>query len=387
MQITDIKTYITMPIQNLPWLFVEVHTDEGITGLGECSWYGNNTLIQQGIESVKPWVIGQDPANIEEIWQLIYRRHLRIGGRGPISAVISGIDIALWDIKVKALGVPVYQLLGGPVRDHVPLYTHVHDARQAATIEENVAMARQTKADGYRAIKTDPFLSMATQSGPFRGASLVEKLTPSAINYAAEWVGALRSELGDDYELMVDAHARFDVASAIAAARELEPFKLIWFEEPVPQESYDALKEFRENSNVAISVGESLFTRYDFVPILQDRLADFVMPDIAWTGGISELRRIAALAEAYYVPFTPHDALGPVAIASTFQVCMATPNLYRQECIHAWFDDFLKIVTTMPEYRDGALWPLDKAGIGIELIHEEVERYAVPSSQGRMTTY
>ena len=186
---------------------------------------------------------------------------------------------------------------------------------------------------------------------------------------------------------MVDAHARFDVASAIAAARELEPFKLIWFEEPVPQESYDALKEFRENSNVAISVGESLFTRYDFVPILQDRLADFVMPDIAWTGGISELRRIAALAEAYYVPFTPHDALGPVAIASTFQVCMATPNLYRQESIHAWFDDFLKIVTTMPEYRDGALWPLDKAGIGIELIHEEVERYAVPSSQGRMTTY
>ena len=104
MQITDIKTYITMPIENLPWLFVEVHTDEGITGLGECSWYGNNTLIQQGIESVKPWVIGQDPANIEEIWQLIYRRHLRIGGRGPISAVISGIDIALWDIKGKALG-------------------------------------------------------------------------------------------------------------------------------------------------------------------------------------------------------------------------------------------------------------------------------------------
>ena len=102
---------------------------------------------------MKPWVIGQDPANIEEIWQLIYRRHLRIGGRGPISAVISGIDIALWDIKGKALGVPVYQLWGGAVRDHVPLYTHVHDARQAATIEENVAMARQTKADGYRAIK------------------------------------------------------------------------------------------------------------------------------------------------------------------------------------------------------------------------------------------
>ena len=140
---------------------------------------------------------------------------------------------------------------------------------------------------------------------------------------------------------MVDAHARFDVASSIAAARELESMKLIWFEEPVPPESYDALKEFRENSNVSISVGESLFTRYDFVPVLQDRLADFVMPDIAWTGGISELRRIASLAESYYVPFTPHDALGPIAIAATFQVCMATPNLYRQECIHDWFDSFM----------------------------------------------
>ena len=387
MKITDIKTYITMPLENLPWLFVEVHTDEGITGLGECSWYGNNTLIEQGIESVKPWLIGQDPANIEEIWQLIYRRHLRIGGRGPISAVISGIDIALWDIKGKVLDVPIYQLLGGPVRDQVPIYTHVQDARQGFTIDEMVTMARETKVSGHQAIKTDPFLSMANESGPFRGASLVEKLTPAAINYAAEWVSALRSEVGDDFEIMVDAHARFDVASAIAAARELESMRLTWFEEPVPQESYDALKEFRENSNVAISVGESLFTRYDFVPVLQDRLADVIMPDIAWTGGISELRRIASLAESYYVPFTPHDALGPIAIASTFQVCMATPNLYRQECIHDWFDTFAKIVTHPMNYRDGAFWPSSRPGIGTELIHEEVERYAVPSSQGRHSSY
>ena len=219
MKITDVKTYITMPIENLPWLFVEVHTDEGITGLGECSWYGNNTLIEQGIESVKPWLIGQDPQNIEEIWQLIYRRHLRIGGRGPISAVISGIDIALWDIKGKSLGVPVYQLLGGPVRNNVPIYTHVQDARQGFTIEQMMTMAKETKQQSHQAIKTDPFLSMVNETGPFRSASLVEKLTPKAINYAVEWVGALRSEVGWDFEIMVDAHARFDVASSIAAAR------------------------------------------------------------------------------------------------------------------------------------------------------------------------
>ena len=166
MKITDVKTYITMPIENLPWLFVEVHTDEGITGLGECSWYGNNTLIEQGIESVKPWLIGQDPQNIEEIWQLIYRRHLRIGGRGPISAVISGIDIALWDIKGKSLGVPVYQLLGGPVRNNVPIYTHVQDARQGFTIEQMVTMAKETKQQSHQAIKTDPFLSCLLYTSP-----------------------------------------------------------------------------------------------------------------------------------------------------------------------------------------------------------------------------
>lgn len=382
MKIIDVKTYVTMPIDNLPWLFVEIHTDAGVTGLGECSWYGNNALLEHGVESVKPWIIGQDPSNIEEIWQLIYRRHLRIGGRGPISAIISGIDIALWDIKGKLLGVPIYQLLGGPVREHVPLYTHVPDASQGKSIDEMVEVARNTKSEGHQAIKTDPFISMVNESGPFKAASLVEKLTPAAVSYAVDWVSALREEVGGDFELMVDAHARFDVASAIAAARELESLKLTWFEEPVPQESYDALKEFRENTNVAISVGESLFTRYDFIPILQDRLADFIMPDIAWTGGVSELRRIASLAEAYYVPFTPHDALGPVAIASTFQVCMATPNLYRQECIHSWFESFSKIVTGMPTYKDGSLWPTEKPGLGIDLINEEVERYAVPASNG-----
>ncbi|HAL48187.1 MAG: mandelate racemase/muconate lactonizing enzyme family protein [SAR202 cluster bacterium] len=376
MKITDVKTYITQLPGRGPWQFVEVYTDEGLTGLGECTWSAGNFLIQQVVESVKPLVVGQDPANIEEIWQLIYRRHLRIGGRGPVSAAISGIDIALWDIKGKALCVPVYQLLGGPVRESVPLYTHVQDARQDATIDEAIAMALATKADGHQAIKTDPFLDMTT-SGKFKGASLVEKLTPAAISYAVEWVSALREALGPDFELMIDAHARFDVASAIAAARALEPLGLTWFEEPVPQESYVALKEFRENTNVAVSVGESLFTRYDFVPIFEERLADFVMPDIAWTGGISELRRIAAMAESYYVPFTPHDAIGPVAIASTFQVCMATPNLYRQECLHNWFDDFATIVTPMFEHHDGAIWPSDRPGIGIELIHEEVERHAV----------
>lgn len=384
MKITDVKTYLTMPRPGNPWLFVEVHTDEGMTGLGECTWNAANHLIANSVEAIKPLVIGLDPANIEEIWQRIFRRHLRLGGRGVISAVISGIDMALWDIKGKMLRAPIYQLLGGPVRDRVPLYTHVQDASYPdVTPQDAVATALDTKAAGYDAIKTDPFRLSRNRTGPFQGASILERLTPKRIEESVEWVSSLREALGPDYELMVDAHARFDVPSAIKAARAMEEFDLTWFEEPVPPESFEALRQVRENTNIPISVGESLFTRYDFVPILEGRLAEFIMPDVAWTGGISELRRIAALSEAYYTRFSPHDALGPVAITAGFHVSITTPNLYRQECIHSWFNDFAKIVTPMFEYHDGAIFPSNRPGLGIELIHEEVARYALDPTDPR----
>jgi galactonate dehydratase len=152
---------------------------------------------------------------------------------------------------------------------------------------------------------------------------------------------------------------------------------LTWYEEPVPPESHRALQEVRENTDIPICVGERLFTRYDFIPIFENRLADYVMPDVAWTGGISELRRIAAMAEPYYVRVSPHDALGPVAIMASFQVCMATPNLYREECLHTWFDDFEKIITPMFDHHDGAIWPSGRPGLGIELNHEGVAEFAI----------
>ena len=384
MKITRVETYVTMPIENLPWLFVEVHTDEGVTGLGECTLAIGNNIISHTVKAIEPLIVGLDPADIEEIWQRIFLRYLRIGGRGVISAAVSAIDLALWDVKGKVLGVPIFQLLGGAARDRVPLYTHVHDARQSRMTPDDVAEeARATRAAGYEALKTDPFRSARTAGGPYQGASMIERLTPAMISDAEEWVAAIRDAVGPDYEIMVDAHARFDTASAIAASRALEALGLTWFEEPVPPESHQALWEVRENTNVPISVGESLFTRYDFVPVLEQRLADYVMPDVAWTGGISELRRIASLAEAYYVRLSPHDALGPVAIMAAFRVCMSTPNLYRQECIHTWFDGFEKIITPMFEYHEGAIWPSDRPGLGIELIHDAVAEHALDPEDPR----
>ena len=373
MKITDIKTYLTMPIEGLAWLFVEVETDEGVTGVGECTDYFSNPHLVRGIEAVKPLVVGLDPANIEEIWQLIFHAYSDLNPRGYISHLISAIDIALWDIKGKVLGVPIYQLLGGPVRDHVELYTHPG----GDTLESMVASALEMKAQGFEATKTDPFTRQRTAGAGFRGADQVERLSPRAIAEGVERMDALRDALGPDYELMVDAHARFDVASAIAAANALEHVNLIWLEEPTHVENHDALRQIRENTNVPLCVGERHFTRWDYITLLQERLVDYIMPDVAWCGGISELRRIAALAEPYFIRVSPHDALGPVSIAAGFQVCMTTPNLYRQECVSEWFPVFEKIVTPMFDIRNGSIYPNARPGLGIELIHEEIARYLV----------
>lgn len=379
MKITDLKTFVYMVQPGRQWFFVEVHTDEGVTGLGACDDPRASPMLATGIETLKPLVLGRDPSHINEIWQLIYRNYSSLSGRGYISHLISAIDIALWDIRGKVLGQPVYQLLGGPVRESVPLYTHIQDqSHPGVTTADAVAMARETKAQGYEAIKTDPFKAQRPMGGRFGGAYLLERLSPGAIAEAVDWVAAVREELGAEYELMVDAHARFDVASAIAAARALEPYNLTWFEEPVPADGYEALKQVRDATSIPICVGERLFTRWDFLTIFEQRLADYVMPDVVWTGGISELSRIGAMAEPYYVRFAPHGPFGPVNIMASAHVAITAPTLYRLECVHTHFPLFEKLITPMIDVRDGVLW-LDEGrpGLGIELDHEKAEEYRV----------
>lgn len=382
MKITDVKTYLTMPVENRPWLFVEVETDEGVTGLGECTDYFVNPHLVSGIEAVKPFVVGQDPANIEEIWQRIFHEYSDLNPRGYVSHLISAIDIALWDIKGKVLGVPIYQLLGGPVRTHVPLYTH--PARGSGTVDDRVQSALDLKSQGFQAQKLDPFWKTRIAGEGFKGADGLEWMAPRHLAEGVEMMEALREALGPDYELMVDLHARFDVASAIKVCNALEHLDLVWVEEPTHVENHDALRQVRSKTNVPLCVGERHFTRWDYLQILQQGLVDYVMPDIAWCGGISETRRIAALAESYFIRISPHDALGPVAIAASFQICMTTPNLYREEFASVNLTTAEKVITPVLDIRDGAIWPSDRPGLGIELIHEEVERYRVDVNDPRV---
>ena len=377
MKITDIKSHVVMPIPGLAWLFVTVETDEGVTGLGECTDYAVNNHLVRGLEAIKPLVVGTDPKNIEEIWQRIFHVNSDLNPRGYISHLISAIDIALWDIRGKVLGVPIYDLLGGPVRESVPLYTHVRDIGAGQGIDTLIAEAKATVAAGYKAIKTDPFPYRGTIGGTHYGANMVERMEPKAIAEAVEWMEALRETVGPEYEILVDAHARMDVPSAIKAANAIEHIDLVWFEEPTHVENHNALRQIRENTNVPLCVGERHFTRWDYDEILRDRLVDYIMPDIAWCGGISEIRRIASMAEIQYIPVSPHDALGPVAIAASFQASMAIPNLYREECLHTWFEAFEKVITPMFDVRDGSIFPNGRPGLGIELIPEAIEEFAV----------
>ncbi|HCV26721.1 MAG TPA: mandelate racemase/muconate lactonizing enzyme family protein [Dehalococcoidia bacterium] len=383
MKITDIKTYIVSPIPGSPWVFVEVETDEGITGLGECTDYRSGPMLVAGIEAVKAIVVGEDPAHIEEIWQRIFRQYSSLSGRGFISHLISGIDIALWDIRGQVLGQPIYKLLGGAVRDRIPLYTHIQDQwYDGVTIDDAVVAAKQTLADGHDAIKTDPFKWQRKHTGEFTGADRVEYLSPRALGEAVDWMDAVREAVGPETELMVDAHGRFDVASAIAGGRALEHINLIWYEEPVPPESFKALRQVRESTDIPICMGERHFTRYDYVPMLEERLVDFIMPDISWTGGISEMMRIASLAEPFYVRISPHDALGPVSIMAGFHCSMTIPNFYRLECLHTRFPDFARIMDPMFEYDGKWINPTDRPGLGVALNHETLDEFLVdPTSE------
>jgi galactonate dehydratase len=383
MKITDVLTHVVMVHPGLEWVLVELETDEGLTGLGECSDYGSAAHLVAGIEAIKPMIVGMDARHIEDLWQRLFHRYSDLNGRGYISHLISAIDIALWDLKGKALGVPIYQLLGGRVRESVPLYTHIPDRSTNRSPARAAEAALAVKAAGFAALKTDPFASQWPNGGP-RGGDLVERLPPAEIARAAEYLQAVRDAVGPDYELLVDAHARFDVASAIRAARALEPIKPVWFEEPIPVESLNALRQVRENTRVPLCVGERHFTRWDYVDLFRERLVDFVMPDIAWTGGISELRRIASQAEAYFLRISPHDALGPVMFMAAVQVDLTLPNLYRQECVHEFFADYARIITPGLDWHDGAIWPSERPGLGIELDRAGVDKYRVEPTDPRI---
>ena len=350
------------------YFFVEVLTDEGITGWGEITTTTKlaNRAVAGMIRQVNDLLVGEDPSQIERIWHKIFRAFTYMGSRGATCHVISGIDIALWDIRGKVLGQPIYNLLGGAVRESISLYCHPDQSKftSKAGVEEEISAI---VASGHTALKFDPFPHLGV-ADPANAGYLDGQMSKEGEKIAADLTAHIREVTGPNIEILIDAHGRFNVPTAIRLCRTLEDVAQIdWFEEPVPVESYQALSQVREKVNAAICVGERLHTRWEFVPIFENKLADYIMPDVTWTGGLTELKKIATMAEAYYIPISPHDASGPINVVAGAQVMMTVPNFYRVETSHHDLSSYNKFIQTPLDNRGGALKLTAAPGLGIEI--------------------
>lgn len=348
------------------WLFVKVKTDTGLIGLGEAS-QADNIQVQSYLENrLRGELIGRDPTMIEIISnELLSRAH----GRSATTAV-SAVEQALWDIWGQKLGLPIWALLGGRYRDKVILYANINRATFDRSPDGFAKNARQAVNEGFTAIKCAPFDGVS-----YRFPDRVDNL--HGIKHGIDRVAAIRETIGPDVRLMVDCHSRFDVPTAIEVARQLEPFKLAWLEEPVTSFDSDGLERIREHSIIPIAGGESLIGRAGFWDIVCRRLLDVIMPDVKHTGGILELRKIAAITEPCGLKVSPHNPSGPISTIASVHVCAAIPNFLVLE--YPWGEAPWRGKLLIPEeiLQDGTINVPDKPGLGFTLDEEVVSSHQV----------
>lgn len=362
MRIVDVKTYVLGTAwRNLT--FVEVHTDEGITGVGEARMLNHtDALLGYLAEAVPNHVLGSDPFRIED---LVFRM-MRDDYARPDYVMMSGIaaiEIACWDIMGKALGLPVYQLLGGAVRDRIKAYANGWYTVER-TPEEFAEAARRAVARGYRALKLDPF------GAGYYELELEEKRRVVAL------VEAVREAVGPDVEILIEMHGRFNPATAIEMARLLEPYRPGWIEEPVPPHNLAALKKVADQVTIPVATGERIHTRYDFRELFELQAADIIQPDITHLGGLLETKKLAAWADAYYILVAPHNVCGPVGTAANLHLAACTTNFKIQEHFNDFAEEFVKAAAPgVPEVVDG-FFPLPSGpGLGVQLDHSVLEQH------------
>jgi galactonate dehydratase len=338
LKVTKLETFPVKP----RWLFLKVHTNAGIVGLGEPIVEGRAETVATAVKEVEPYLVGKDPRQVVHHWQAIYRHAFYRGG--PIlTSALSGIDMALWDIKGKALGVPVYELLGGPTRTRVRVYAH---AGTPARVKEQLAR-------GFTAFKTQPAKRRPTR--------YVE--TPAEVKYAAERFAALRALVGDSVDLAIDFHGAISPATAKLLIKALEPYQPMFVEEPCQAQNHDVMAEIARGTHLPIATGERVFTKWGFREVLEKRAATILQPDLCHAGGITEVRLIAGMAEAYYAAVAPHNPLGPISLAAGVQLAASIPNFLCQEQVSLG-EGYLKTPFVV---RDGYLDLPKGPGLGVEL--------------------
>lgn len=347
------------------WLFLKIDTDEGIAGWGEPIVEGKADTVAAAVQEMADYLIGRDPMRIEDIWQVLYRAAFYRGG--PIlTSAMSGIEQALWDIKGKFYGAPVYDLLGGACRDKTRVYCWIGGDRPNDVGEA----AKRQVAAGFTAVKMN-------------GTEEMHYIDSFAkVEQAAARIAAVRDAVGPNVGIGIDFHGRVHKAMAKVLAKELEPFRPMFIEEPVLPENNEALAEFARYTSCPIATGERMYTRWGFKELLAQGIVDIIQPDLSHAGGILETRKIAAMAEAYDIAVAPHCPLGPIALAACLQLDTCTPNAFIQEQslgIHYNQGSDLLDYLSDPgifEYKEGFVANLTGPGLGIEINEAKVREMA-----------
>jgi galactonate dehydratase len=366
-KITRLTTYLVPP----RWVFLRIDTDEGIVGWGEPVIEGRAETVRAAVSELSDLLIGEDPLRIEDHWQQLTKGGFYRGGP-VLSSAVAGIDQALWDIAGKALGVPVFRFLGGPVRDRVRVYTWIGGDEP----EQVADLAREQVEAGFTAVKMNGSGPMDPIDTPKRTQQIVDRLA------------AVRDAIGSDHDVVIDFHGRLSTAMSRRVLPLLEPFVPLFVEEPVLPEFARDLRRLAEATAIPLATGERLYSRWDFRDVLRTGIA-VAQPDVSHAGGISEVRRIAALAEAYDVTLAPHCPLGPIALAASLQVAFATPNfLIQEQSVGIHYNvgnDILDyLVDPQPlRFVDGYALQPTAPGLGIEIDEAAVERAAAIGHEWR----
>lgn len=370
MKITAVRTLV-VNAEMRNWVFVRVETDQdGLWGWGEASLEWKTRSVVGAVQDFEPMVVGEDPRQIEHLYQKMYRQSFwRLGVIGM--SAISGIEQACWDILGKSLGQPVYRLLGGAVRDRLRMYTHlgggdmraVYESQLSADPQIFVDRAMEVIAKGYTAVKV--LITPPTES----------LNSIAAYRYADRMMGALRNAVGEDVDIMVDCHGRHSLANALEFCRVLAPYRPFFVEEPVPPENIDVLAEVRKASLVPIATGERLVTRFQFREIFEKQACHVIQPDLCHCGGLWEAKKIAAMAEAWYMGVAPHNPLGPVANAAALHFGLSTPSFLIQEDMLQDVPWRWDVVQHPLETENGYWLPAEAPGLGVEVNESAAQKH------------
>lgn len=376
MKITEVKVWLVEGVK-YNWTLLKIYTDEGYTGVGEATNWPGSPIVYSAAVHAGQRIIGLDPMRTDFIWTKLYRDLNWIGPAGASLCAISGIDMALLDLKGKVLGAPCYELLGGAYRKEILLYANYWFTGGGHNAGDYAAQAKKVVDAGFTGLKFDPFAHTDYLYGDDLSTNLT--LTPQQQDTAFEVSKAVREAIGPSCEMMIETHAMLNFRTAVKMAQRLAELDIAWYEEPAGPESADTLAAMRARipSDISICVGERHYTRFGIRPLLEKHVCDVIMPDITRCGGPSEMKRMATMMEAYNVLLAPHNPNGPLSTLASAHVCASVPNFFRQEFMFTdvpWRDTVIdQPIANM--IRNGHLVLSDRPGLGVDLIAAEMEKH------------